>query len=96
MTETYKETKKLMLLHINSPDVQARVKNELLNLNFNLFASREGLESKALSALASHISNRAPKCPPSYRHESHRNQSEADRGQTADELFNVILDEQGF
>lgn len=69
---SYMEAKKLMLLHFNSPDVQARVKNELLSIKFETFINKEGSKPKALSAMASHIANRSRKCPPAYSHESHR------------------------
>ena len=68
----YKESKRLMLLHFNSPDVQVRVKNELQRIKFQSFIQKEGSKPKALSLIASYISNRSRKCPPAYSHETHR------------------------
>lgn len=62
----------MMLAHFNSPDVQARIKNELMNLNFAEIVKQERSKTKALSKMASHIANRAPKCPEAYKHEPHR------------------------
>lgn len=69
---TYMEAKKAMLHHFNSPDVQARVKNQLSTLNFQSFVAKEGSKAKGLSSIAAFIANRAQKCPAAYRHESHR------------------------
>lgn len=69
---SYIEAKRLMLSHFNSPDVQARVKNELRTLKFQTFVTQNGTKAKALSAIASYIANRSRKCPPSYSHETHR------------------------
>lgn len=71
-TMSYRDTNAMVLRHFNSADVQNRIKNELMNLNFSSFVEKEGSKTKGLSAMASHICNRAPKCPVSYRHESHR------------------------
>lgn len=69
---SYRDTKAMMLRHFNSADVQNLIKNELMTLNFNTFIEKEKYKTKALSSMASYISNRSPKCPISYRHESHR------------------------
>lgn len=71
-TTTYFEGKRMMLLHFNSPDVQARVKNELRTLKFQTFLNNAGTKPKELSMIASHIANRSRKCPPAYSHETHR------------------------
>lgn len=69
---SYIEVKKLMLVHFNSPDVQARVKNELMNLNFQSFIEKEGSRTKALPSMAAYISNRPQKCPEASRQQTHR------------------------
>lgn len=63
---SYANTKSMILRHFNSADVQNRIKNELLKLNFSVFIEKEGSKTKALSAMASHISSNTQKCPNSY------------------------------
>ena len=58
--------------HFQSSDVQTRVLNELRRTRLSDFISKHETKPKALSALASYISNRFPQCPSTYRHEFHR------------------------
>ena len=69
---SYRDAKTRIIRHFNSADVQNRIKNELLSLNFDTFVEKEGSKTKALSSIAAYISNTSPKCPIAFRHESHR------------------------
>lgn len=70
---TYNESVSVLSSHFNSLDKQQRVKADLSTLSLATFASREGGSvTKGLSSLAEYISSRAPQCPVSFRHESHK------------------------
>ena len=70
--QTFGEACTRMREYFQSADVQIRFLNELKTIKINDFTNKFDTKPKALSALASHISNKFPQCPSTYKHEFHR------------------------